>query len=188
MIPNSHLGITHTKAEPRLRNSSKRGSICWAVVGSMWQSRSVYRLCPPATALLHRSYSRVTFDLGFPAFYEFQWQGSAHAASESSMDHRAQSPFGQTVRSAAAEKLGSAGSFFAPYMISGRSTRKGGLGGKIRAPCILNRPIAPGNGCIGRGSCHSDLEKHTFRQTLPGSGLISRIRRKGNTYGAILAS
>ncbi len=75
MIPNSHLGITHTKAEPRLRNSSKRGSICWAVVGSMWQSRSVYRLCPPATALLHRSYSRVTFDLGFPAFYEFQWQG-----------------------------------------------------------------------------------------------------------------
>lgn len=47
-------------------------------------------------------------------------------------------------------------------MISGRSTRKGGLGGKIRAPCILNRPIAPGNGYIRRGSCHSDLEKHTF--------------------------
>ena len=35
--------------------------------------------------------------------------------------------------------------------------------GKIRAPCILNRPIAPGNGCMGRGCCHLDLEKHAFR-------------------------
>lgn len=67
------------------------------------------------------------------------------------------------LRSAAAEKPGSAGKIFAPCMISGPSTPKEGLGGKIRAPCILNRPIAPGNGYIRRGSCHSDLEKHTFR-------------------------
>lgn len=63
----------------------------------------------------------------------------------------------------AASEPGSAGRFFALCVISGRSTQKGGLGGKIRAPCILNRPIAPGNGYIRRGSCHSDLEKHTFR-------------------------
>ena len=52
---------------------------------------------------------------------------------------------------------------FAPCVISGSSTRKRALGGKIRAPCILNRPIAPGNGCMGRGCCHLDLEKHAFR-------------------------
>lgn len=69
-------------------------------------------------------------------------------------------------QAAAAEKPGSAGRFFALCVISGRSTRKGGLGGKIRAPCILNRPIAPGNGYIRRGSCHSDLEKHTFRANI----------------------
>ena len=64
---------------------------------------------------------------------------------------------------AAAERPGSAGNIFAPCVISGSSTRKRALGGKIRAPCILNRPIAPGNGCMGRGCCHSDLEKHAFR-------------------------
>ena len=70
------------------------------------------------------------------------------------------------LRSVAVEKPGSAGGFFAPCMISSHSTRKGGLGGKARAPCILNRPIAPGNGYIRRGSCHSDLEKHTFRANI----------------------
>ena len=64
---------------------------------------------------------------------------------------------------AAAERPGGAGNIFAPCVISGSSTRKGALGGKIRAPCILNRPIAPGNGCMGRGCCHLDLEKHAFR-------------------------
>ena len=64
---------------------------------------------------------------------------------------------------ATAERPGGAGNIFAPCVISGSSTRKGALGGKIRAPCILNRPIAPGNGCIGRGCCHLDLEKHAFR-------------------------
>lgn len=64
---------------------------------------------------------------------------------------------------AAAERPGGAGNIFAPCVISGSSTRKRALGGKIRAPCILNRPIAPGNGCIGRGCCHLDLEKHAFR-------------------------
>lgn len=64
---------------------------------------------------------------------------------------------------AAAERPGGAGNIFAPCVISGSSTRKRALGGKIRAPCILNRPIAPGNGCMGRGCCHLDLEKHAFR-------------------------
>lgn len=64
---------------------------------------------------------------------------------------------------AAAERPGGAGNIFAPCVISGSSTRKRTLGGKIRAPCILNRPIAPGNGCMGRGCCHLDLEKHAFR-------------------------
>ena len=64
---------------------------------------------------------------------------------------------------AAAERPRGAGNIFASCVISGSSTRKRALGGKIRAPCILNRPIAPGNGCIGRGCCHLDLEKHAFR-------------------------
>ena len=64
---------------------------------------------------------------------------------------------------AAAERPGGAGNIFAPCVISGSSTRKRALGGKIRVPCIPNRPIAPGNGCMGRGCCHLDLEKHAFR-------------------------
>ena len=66
-------------------------------------------------------------------------------------------------QAAAAERPRGAGNIFAPCVISGSSTRKRVLGGKIRAPCILNRPIAPGNGCIGRRCCHLDLEKHAFR-------------------------
>lgn len=89
---------------------------------------------------------------------------------------------------ATAERPGGAGNIFAPCVISGSSTRKRALGGKIRAPCILNRPIAPGNGCMGRGCCHLDLEKHAFRAMLPGRGPFSRIRRKRDAYGAILAS
>lgn len=63
-------------------------------------------------------------------------------------------------------KAKSPGSIFVPCMISGLSTRKGDLPGKILTPCIQNHPIAPGNGRIGRGSCHSDLEKHTFRANI----------------------
>ena len=88
--------------------------------------------------------------------------GGAHAASRPGPRRRAQSPFGRT-QAAAAERPRGAGSIFAPCVISGSSTRKRALGGKIRTPCILNRPIAPGNGCIGRRCCHLDLEKHAFR-------------------------
>lgn len=49
----------------------------------------------------------------------------------------------------------------APCMISGISTRKAVLDGKISAPRIPNRLIAPGNGRMRRGSCHHYLEKHT---------------------------
>ena len=105
---------------------------------------------------------------------------------------KAQSPFGQFAGPRPAtrcrERSGSAGNIFASCMISGPSTRKGGLDGKIRAPCILNRPIAPGNGYIRRGSCHSDLEKHAFRADIAREGPFSRIRRKRDAYGAILAS
>ena len=66
-------------------------------------------------------------------------------------------------QAAAAERPRGAGNIFAPCVISGSSTRKRALGGKIRAPCVPNRPIAPGNGCMGRGCCHLDLEKHAFR-------------------------
>ena len=76
-------------------------------------------------------------------------------------------------QAAAAERLRGAGSIFASCVISGSSTRKWALGGKIRAPCILNRPIAPGNGCIGRGCCHLDLEKHAFR---------AEVARKGSFF------
>lgn len=48
--------------------------------------------------------------------------------------------------------------------------KRGGLDGKIRAPCIPNRPIAPGNGRIRRGSCHLDLEKHAFRADIAREG------------------
>ena len=89
---------------------------------------------------------------------------------------------------AAAERPGGAGNIFAPCVISGSSTRKRALGGKIRAPCILNRPIAPGNGCMGRGCCHLDLEKHAFRAEVARKGPFSRIRRKRDACGAILAS
>lgn len=65
-------------------------------------------------------------------------------------------------------------------MISGPSTRKGALDGKIRAPCIRNRPIAAGNGRIGRGSCHLDLEKHAFRADIAGEGaFFAHSARKG---------
>lgn len=91
-------------------------------------------------------------------------------------------------QAAAAEITRSAGNIFAPCVISGSSTRKRALGGKIRAPCILNRPIAPGNGCMGRGCCHLDLEMHAFRADVARKGAFSRIRRKRDAYGAILAS
>ena len=71
---------------------------------------------------------------------------------------------------AAAERPRGGGNIFAPCVISGSSTRKRALGGKIRAPCILNRPIAPGNGCMGRGCCHLDLEKHAFRADVARKG------------------
>ena len=89
---------------------------------------------------------------------------------------------------ATAERPGGAGNIFAPCVISGSSTRKRALGGKIRAPCILNRPIAPGNGCMGRGCCHSDLEEHAFRADVARKGAFARIRRKRDAYGAVLAS
>lgn len=49
----------------------------------------------------------------------------------------------------------------APCMISGISTRKAVLDGKISAPRIPNRLIVPENGHMRRGSCHHYLEKHT---------------------------
>ena len=81
---------------------------------------------------------------------------------------------------AAAERPGGAGNIFAPCVISGSSTRKRALGGKIRAPCILNRPIAPGNGCMGRGCCHLDLEKHAFRADVARKGaFFAHSAKKG---------
>ena len=81
---------------------------------------------------------------------------------------------------ATAERPGGAGNIFAPCVISGSSTRKRALGGKIRAPCILNRPIAPGNGCMGRGCCHPDLEKHAFRADVARKGaFFAHSAKKG---------
>ena len=108
-----------------------------------------------------------------PRRAQARWQG-AHAASRPGPRRRAQSPFGHAAaawrkarsarpQAAAAERPRGAGNIFTPCVISGPSTRKRALGGKIRAPCIPNRPIAPGNGCIGRRCCHLDLEKHAFR-------------------------
>ena len=83
-------------------------------------------------------------------------------------------------QAAAGERPGGAGNIFAPCVISGSSTRKRALGGKIRAPCILNRPIAPGNGCMGRGCCHPDLEKHTFRADVARKGaFFAHSAKKG---------
>ncbi len=89
---------------------------------------------------------------------------------------------------AVAERPGGAGNIFAPCVISGSSTRKRALGGKIRAPCILNRPIAPGNGCMGRGCCHSDLEEHAFRADAARKGAFFAHSAKRDACGAILAS
>ena len=81
---------------------------------------------------------------------------------------------------ATAERPGGAGNIFAPCVISGSSTRKRALGGKIRAPCILNRPIAPGNGCIGRRCCQLDLEKHAFRAEVARKGaFFAHSAKKG---------
>lgn len=83
-------------------------------------------------------------------------------------------------QAAAGERPGGAGNIFAPCVISGSSTRKRALGGKIRAPCIPNRPIAPGNGCMGRGCCHSDLEKHAFRADVARKGaFFAHSAKKG---------
>ena len=114
-----------------------------------------------------------------------RWQRPVHAAIGPGPSRRAQSPFGQFAGPRARK---GAGNIFAPCMISGPSTRKGGLDGKIRAPCILNRPIAPGNGRIRRGSCHLDLEKHAFRADIAREGSFSRTRRERDACGAILAS
>ncbi len=73
-------------------------------------------------------------------------------------------------QAAAAERPGGAGNIFASCVISGSSARKRALGGKIRAPCILNRLIVPGNGYMGRGCCHLDLEKHAFRADVARKG------------------
>ena len=127
-----------------------------------------------------------------------RWQRPVHAAIGPGPGRRAQSPFGQFGRfgqfagprpaNRRRERPGSFGNIFAPCMISGPSTRKGALDGKIRAPCIRNRPIAPGNGRIRRGSCHLDLEKHAFRADIAREGAFSRTRRERNACGAILAS
>ncbi len=83
-------------------------------------------------------------------------------------------------QAAAAERPRGAGNIFASCVISGSSTRKWALGGKIRTPCILNRPIAPGNGCIGRGCCHLDLEKHAFRADVARKGaFFAHSAKKG---------
>ena len=83
-------------------------------------------------------------------------------------------------QAAAGERPGGAGNIFEPCVISGSSTRKRALGGKIRAPCILNRPIAPGNGCMGRGCCHLDLEKHAFRADVARKGaFFAHSAKKG---------
>lgn len=116
-----------------------------------------------------------------------RWQRPAHAASGPGPGRRAQSPFGQFGQFAGPrtaprcrERSGSGGNIFAPCMISGPSTRKGGLDGKIRAPCIPNRPIAPGNGRIRRGSCHFDLEKHAFRADIAREGaFFAHSAKKG---------
>ena len=83
-------------------------------------------------------------------------------------------------QAATAERPGGAGNIFAPCVISGSSTRKRALGGKIRAPCIPNRPIAPENGRIGRGCCHLDLEKHAFRADVARKGaFFAHSAKKG---------
>lgn len=112
--------------------------------------------------------------------------GQARAAgrkARSAMPHAAAA--GRKARSAGphaatAERPGGAGNIFAPCVISGSSTRKRALGGKIRAPCIPNRPIAPRNGCMGRGCCHSDLEKHAFRADVARKGaFFAHSAKKG---------
>ena len=65
--------------------------------------------------------------------------------------------------------------------------RPGGAG-NIFAPCILNRPIAPGNGCMGRGCCHLDLEEHAFRADVARKGAFFAHSAKKDAYGAVLAS
>ena len=93
-----------------------------------------------------------------------------------------QSPFGRTAgrcRRKAGRRWQHL-NIFAPCVISGSSTRKRALGGKIRAPCILNRPIAPGNGCMGRGCCHLDLEEHAFRADVARKGaFFAHSAKKG---------
>lgn len=91
------------------------------------------------------------------------------------------------LQAAVTKRPSSAGKFFAPCMISDPSTRKAALDGKISAPCIQNRPIAPGNRHMGRGSCHFIPKSMHEAKMLPGRGLIARIRGKGDAYGAILA-
>ena len=82
------------------------------------------------------------------------------------------------------------GNIFAPCMISGPSTRKTALDGKILAPCTQNHPIAPGNGHMGQGSCHFYPKKHAWdedvarkRAYCAHSAKRERIRRDSCQMG-----
>ena len=91
----------------------------------------------------------------------------------------AQSPFRRTA-SRCRGKAGRRWQHLRAMRDFGLLDAKKALGGKIRAPCILNRPIAPGNGCMGRGCCHSDLEKHAFRADVARKGaFFAHSAKKG---------
>ncbi len=81
----------------------------------------------------------------------------------------AQSPFGRTAGRCRG-KAGRRWQHLRAMRDFGFPDAKRALGGKICAPCILNRLIAPGNGYMGRGCCHLDLEKHAFRADIARKG------------------
>ena len=95
-----------------------------------------------------------------PRMRQASW--ACRCAKPVRLDCRAQSPFGRTAGRCRG-KAGRRWQHLRAMHDFGPLDAKRPLGGKIRAPCILNRPIAPGNECIGRRCCHLDLEKHAFR-------------------------
>lgn len=94
------------------------------------------------------------------------------------------------LQAAVTKRPSSAGNIFTLCMISGPSTRKTALDGKILAPCIQNHPIAPGNGHMERGSCHFYPKKHAWdedvarkRAYCAHSAKRERIRRDSCQMG-----
>ena len=89
---------------------------------------------------------------------------------------------------AAAERPGGAGNIFAPCVISGSSTRKGPLAARFARHVSRIARLRPEMDAWGEDVAILISKSMHFGRMLPGRGPFSRIRRKRDACGAVLAS